>query len=192
MIAFFLSSFKISHSWFRTVLQKEIYSVFMKARPQPISQETHMGTAGLDSLRKCGLEYRSSILRMEAVCTKIPYKGLCAELNVMISTFLSRIWLQIAFNTFHFCIDRGTIVQTQLKNCRYLSNLMDPNLRICELWDAQLTSCTLFERSFTPYITHRFFCQLGSWFLSINLVSKTGEARKRQIQHFTLRDLPKD
>lgn len=147
-----------------------------------------MGIAGLDSLRKSGREYRSSIFRVKAVCTKIPHKGLCTELNVMFSTFLSRIWLQIAFNTFHFCIDRGTIVQTELKNCRYLSNLMDPNLRICAISDTQLTSCTLFERLFSPYVTHRFFCQPGSCFFPL----KIGEARKRKIQHFTLRVLPKD
>lgn len=151
-----------------------------------------MGIAGLDSLRKSSLEYRCSIFRVKAVCTKIAYKGLCAELNVMFSTFLSRIWLQIAFNTFHFCKDRGTIVQTQLKNCRYPSNSVDPNLRICELSDAQLTSCTSLERLLFPYITHRFVCQPGSWFLSINLVSKIGEARRGQNQHFTLSDLPED
>lgn len=55
---------------------------------------------------------------------------------------------------------------------------MDPNLRIYELSDAQLTSCTLFEGLLSPYITHRFFCQPGSWLLSINLVSKIGEPKK--------------
>lgn len=137
-----------------------------------------MGIAGLDSLRKCGLEYRSSIFRVEGVCTKIPYKGLCAELNVMFSTFLSCIWLQIAFNTFNFCIDRSTIVQTQLKNCRSLSNVRDPNLRICELSDAQLTSCTSFERLLSPYITTGCFASLDLGFFPLTWYQKLVKQEK--------------
>lgn len=62
---------------------------------------------------------------------------------------------------------------------------MDPNPRFCELSYTQLTTCTLFEGLLSAYIMHRSFCQPGSWFLPINLLSKNGEAKKRNSTFYS-------
>lgn len=76
-------------------------------------------------------------------------------------------------------------MQPQQKNGRYLNNLMDPDLQICELSDAQPTSCTLFEGLLSPYVTEAAFASLDR--LSINPVSKIGEAMKGKFNFLLLK-----